>query len=122
MAGWCAMVRSIWGCSTRASFGCAYRSAALANGGLTMAHVERDPPLFAQGDNPPPRPHPATTTSYPHPSSTPKKCHPCARSKVAPMSPLVQTLACPTPHPPHPPPCFLPPVTTSTPNPKPSTR
>src|SRR5258708_38980659 len=85
------MVRSIWGCSTRASFGCAYRSAALARGGLTMAHVERDPPLFAQGDNPPPRPHPATTTSYPHPSSTPKKCHPCARSKVSPMSPLVQT-------------------------------
>src|SRR3982074_2816039 len=91
MVGWCAMVRSTWACSTRASFGCAYRSAALACGGLTMAHDERDARLFAQGDNPPPRPHPATTTSYPHPSSTPKKCHPCARSKVSPMSPLVQT-------------------------------
>jgi hypothetical protein len=53
-----------------------------------MAHDERDARLFAQGDNPPPRPHLATTTSYPHPSSTPKKCHPCARSKVSPMSPI----------------------------------
>ena len=55
-----------------------------------MAHDERDARLFAHGDNPPPRPHPATTTSYPHPSSTPKKCHPCARSKVSPMSPIAQ--------------------------------
>ena len=45
-----------------------------------MARDERDARLFAQGDNPPPRPHPATTTSYPHPSSTPKKCHPCPHS------------------------------------------
>jgi hypothetical protein len=41
-----------------------------------MAHDERDARLFAQGDNPPPRPHPATTTSYPHPSSTPQKVSP----------------------------------------------
>src|SRR5882672_3273594 len=93
MGGWCVMARSTLACSTRASFGCAYRSAALARGGLTMAHDDRDARLFAQGDNPPPRPYPATTTSYPHPSSTPKKCHPCARSKVSPMSPLVQTHA-----------------------------
>src|SRR6266566_7010946 len=76
MGGWCAMARSSCACSTRASFGCAYRSAALARGGLTIAHDERDARLCAQGDNPPPRPHPATTTSYPHPELYTQKVSP----------------------------------------------
>src|SRR5438445_358788 len=42
MGGWCAMARSTWACSTRVSFGCAYRSAALARGGRTRVHDERD--------------------------------------------------------------------------------
>src|ERR1700704_441651 len=78
MAGWCAMVRSTWACSTRASFGCAYRSAALVRGPRTKQgeQGEQGVRLFAQGDNPPPRPHPATMTSYPHPSATPQKVSP----------------------------------------------
>jgi hypothetical protein len=59
-----------------------------------MAHDERDARLFAQGDNPPPRPHPATTTSYPHPSATPQKVSPMCSVQSVTYVPTRSDLGC----------------------------
>src|SRR5712691_12236819 len=97
MGGWCAMARSTWACSTRASFVCAYRSAALARGGRTRAHDERDARRCAQGHNPPPRPHPPTTTGYPHPERYTQKVSPMCSVQSVTYVHARSDLACATP-------------------------
>src|SRR5260370_4590803 len=81
------MARSTWACSTRASFACAYRGAALARGGMTMAYDERTRG-FLHVRIPSPAPPPGYDDELSTPSANPKsvthvrgpKCHLCPHS------------------------------------------
>src|SRR5579864_6875196 len=78
-------------CWTRPTTACAKPSHAVQARGIGEHTAPTDdsvqPSSYAPVDIPPPNPLPG----YDGGLSTPQNCHPCARFKVSPMSPLVQT-------------------------------